>query len=412
MLHQANKTDSDILTASKEVFNALSKIPISALLAHKRASQGTNSHPTPSQLISVDESMPLRDVLVTLAKHSILAVPVTSHPVQQPEDTGFAGIVSIYDVLAWTVFQKMFDSLQSLDSSPNNANHFGQQAVEYFNTPVSELIGCTVESSTSWTLHSTDFLSTLLQMITRPPFHRMLVIDVDAAIESVDVEMDKEGNTEGNQRRSCIAMVTQMDLLRFVNAHADAIAPFALARLYSIGVADVLGYARRQGRTDQDPKDIRSDGVTVLNSMHVNEHGVVVVGSHVTALQAFRVMYVHRVSAVAIVSRHGEIVANLSASDLRGVTGDLESLQSFLLPVFEFLETRSGKRGLGSLKADQLKCVDREHAFGQAVKTVLEEGIHRVWVQDSAEIPAGVLTVGDMPSLFVPPSHVVSETSF
>ncbi|KAI8835278.1 hypothetical protein BJ741DRAFT_657257 [Chytriomyces cf. hyalinus JEL632] len=372
-----------MLAVSKEVFDALSKIPISALLAHKRASQDTNSHPIPSQLISVDESMPLRDVLATLAKHSILAVPVTSHPVQQPEDTGFAGIVSIYDILAWTVFQKMFDSLQ----------------LKYFATPVSELIGCTVESSTSWTLHSTDVVSTLLQMITRPPFHRLLVVDVEAAFESVNVEMDKNGKMEGNKRRSCIAMVTQMDLLRFVNAHADAIAPLALARLYSIGVAD-------------DPKDIRSDGVTVLNSMHVNENGVVVVGSHVTALQAFRVMYVHRVSAVAIVSRRGEIVANLSASDLRGVTGDMESLQSFLSPVFEFLETRSGKRGLGSLKADQLKCVDREHAFGQAVKTVLEEGIHRVWVQDSAEIPVGVLTVGDMLSLFVPPSNVVSETSF
>ncbi|KAJ3394643.1 hypothetical protein HDU80_010472 [Chytriomyces hyalinus] len=396
MLHQATNNDADVLTATKEVFDALSKIPISALLAHKRASQDTNSHPTPSQLISVDESMPLRDVLATLSKHSILAVPVTSHPVKQPEDAGFAGIVSIYDILAWTVFQKMFDSLQ----------------LKYFATPVSELIGCTVESSTSWTLHSTDFVSTLLQMITRPPFHRMLVIDVDAAIESVDVEMDKEGKREGNKRRSCITMVTQMDLLRFVNAHADAIAPFALARLYSIDVADMLGYARRQGRIDQDPKDIRSDGVTVLNSMHVNENGVVVVGSHVTALQAFRVMYVHRVSALAIVSRRGEIVANLSASDLRGITGDMESLQSFLLPVFEFLETRSGKRGFGSLKADQLKCVDREHAFGQAVKTVLEEGIHRVWVQDSAEIPVGVLTVGDMLSLFVPPSHVVSETSF
>ncbi|TPX63411.1 hypothetical protein CcCBS67573_g08687 [Chytriomyces confervae] len=410
MLHQATNNDADVLTATKEVFDALSKIPISALLAHKRASQDTNSHPTPSQLISVDESMPLRDVLATLSKHSILAVPVTSHPVKQPEDAGFAGIVSIYDILAWTVFQKMFDSLQSLD--PNNGNNFAQQATEYFATPVSELIGCTVESSTSWTLHSTDFVSTLLQMITRPPFHRMLVIDVDAAIESVDVEMDKEGKREGNKRRSCITMVTQMDLLRFVNAHADAIAPFALARLYSIDVADMLGYARRQGRIDQDPKDIRSDGVTVLNSMHVNENGVVVVGSHVTALQAFRVMYVHRVSALAIVSRRGEIVANLSASDLRGITGDMESLQSFLLPVFEFLETRSGKRGFGSLKADQLKCVDREHAFGQAVKTVLEEGIHRVWVQDSAEIPVGVLTVGDMLSLFVPPSHVVSETSF
>ncbi|KAI8833859.1 hypothetical protein BJ741DRAFT_611374 [Chytriomyces cf. hyalinus JEL632] len=420
MLHQATKTEADMLAASRDVFDALSKIPISALLAHKRASQDTSNQPTPSQLISVHESTPLRDVLATLAKHSILAVPVTSHPVEKPEDTAFAGIVSIYDILAWTVFQNMFDCLQSLDTAPNNANtaetyrNFEQQAEEYFATPVSELIGCTVESSMSWTLHSTNFVSTLLQMMTRPPFHRLLVIDVDAAIESVDVDMDKEGKTEdvSSKRRSCIAMVTQMDLLRFINAHAEAIAPSALARLYSCGVEDVLAYAKRQASSDRDPKQLRSDGVTVLNSIHVNENNVVVVGSQVTALQAFRVMYVHRVSAVAIVSRQGEIVANLSASDLRGVTGDMECLQSFLLPVFEFLETRSGKRSMGSLKADQLKCVDREHAFGHAVKTVLEECIHRMWVQDSAEIPVGVLTVGDMLSLFVPPSHVVTETSF
>ncbi|KAJ3025418.1 UNVERIFIED_CONTAM: hypothetical protein HDU68_007185 [Siphonaria sp. JEL0065] len=395
----SGKLDPLIASASKEVYSALNHIPISTLLAHKRSRQTSTSLP----LVSVKQDTPLRDVLKLMAEKHLLAVPVyvESEDLKQKK---FTGIVSIMDVLAWTVFQKLFDDLEALNTTAETgtqAKKFSDLDTEadvYFSTPVSNLVGYTAESSMSWTLHSTEPVSSLLQMITTPPYHRMLIVDVDEAVKNVT--FDDEDVPHGSD--GCVVMVTQTDLLHFLFTYRDTISPQSLSILLSSSIEKVERYAQKNIRNlrnfDNDPNQL-----STLQGAGERATRIITVPSTYTALAAFRIMYLHRVSAVAVVSpTTGQMVANLSASDLRGITADMESLEALLLPVFEFLETKSRNRGVDAIKPDQLRSVTRDQVFEEAIKVLLESRIHRVWVEDEEEKPVGVLTMGDLLAYFVP----------
>jgi CBS domain-containing protein len=81
----------------------LHAVKISALIAHRRESLGFKA------LLSVHEDTPLSDVLSALRDENILSVPVY----RRAEDGGktFTGLLSVYDIMAWTVFQRLFDEL-------------------------------------------------------------------------------------------------------------------------------------------------------------------------------------------------------------------------------------------------------------------------------------------------------------
>ncbi|KAI8612104.1 hypothetical protein BC830DRAFT_1083585 [Chytriomyces sp. MP71] len=395
----AKLPEARVAAAIKEFYSALTHIPISKLLEHKRASRPDHS----LQLVSVPEETPLRDVLKVLAEHHVLAVPTTRIVQDHPQDKTFTGIVSIYDVLAWSVFNKLFDDLQALDTSAETGTEgmsflaLDQEAEAYFSTPVSTLIGMTAESTMSWTIHSSEPVSSILQMLATPPLHRVLVIDVDTAAKSVSFDdEDVPTNTE-----SCIVMVTQSDVINFLFTQADSIFPVASSILFAtpVGVVEALADEglRAQRNMEADPNQLSTSTVGDRSKR------VITVPDSFSALQAFRVMYMHRASAVGVVSARGKLVANLSASDLRGITADLEALESLFLPVLEFLATRT-RHGPGEVKADQLKTVERDSSLLEAVRCVIVNKIHRVWIEDGKEKPVGVLTLGDMIAFFVPAS--------
>ncbi|KAI8613803.1 hypothetical protein BC830DRAFT_1066230 [Chytriomyces sp. MP71] len=404
----AKLPEARVAAAIKEFYSALTHIPISKLLEHKRASRPDHS----LQLVSVPEETPLRDVLKVLAEHHVLAVPTTRIVQDHPQDKTFTGIVSIYDVLAWSVFNKLFDDLQALDTSAETGTEgmsflaLDQEAEAYFSTPVSTLIGMTAESTMSWTIHSSEPVSSILQMLATPPLHRVLVIDVDTAAKSVSFDdEDVPTNTE-----SCIVMVTQVRIIdSFINSYLTWVVNCANPDLQS----DVINFLftqadsifpaladeglRAQRNMEADPNQLSTSTVGDRSKR------VITVPDSFSALQAFRVMYMHRASAVGVVSARGKLVANLSASDLRGITADLEALESLFLPVLEFLATRT-RHGPGEVKADQLKTVERDSSLLEAVRCVIVNKIHRVWIEDGKEKPVGVLTLGDMIAFFVPAS--------
>eukprot|EP00842_Homolaphlyctis_polyrhiza_P003563 jgi/Hompol1/4207/HPOL_006982-RA len=95
-----------LTTATATVYAKLSATPISELLAHMRRSKGL------SPLIAVHEDTPLASVLATMRDANILAVPVYRIPADEPSGRLYTGIVSVFDVVAGTVFQRMFDDMQ------------------------------------------------------------------------------------------------------------------------------------------------------------------------------------------------------------------------------------------------------------------------------------------------------------
>ena len=102
-----------------------------------------------------------------------------------------------------------------------------------------------------------------------------------------------------------------------------------------------------------------------------------------SALHGFRTMFIDRLQGVPIVNHNGEVVGNLSASDMRGVT--LESLKSISLPVYEFLE-KMGRRPEDTIKVDQIRTLTLEETLESAMEKLLRLQIHRLWVCNKDDI--------------------------
>lgn len=73
------------------------------MIAHRRYSLGI--HP----LISVHEDTTLEVVLMTLREAKILSLPI--YKTLESGGKEFTGIVSVFDILSFTVFQQVFDIL-------------------------------------------------------------------------------------------------------------------------------------------------------------------------------------------------------------------------------------------------------------------------------------------------------------
>ncbi|KAJ3097645.1 hypothetical protein HDU97_004705 [Phlyctochytrium planicorne] len=133
---------------------------------------------------------------------------------------------------------------------------------------------------------------------------------------------------------------------------------------------------------------------------------IITVPKTYTALQSFRIMHLHRITGVPITDEsHKTVIANLSASDLRGITETTESLASLLLPVLDFL--RRTREGMGKSPTPPVPAMlTYEDTLWTAISTAIESGIHKIWVKGS-DAPAGsrpvdVLTLTDMIAFYLP----------
>ncbi|KAJ3091879.1 hypothetical protein HK102_012929 [Quaeritorhiza haematococci] len=405
------------------LYKALHKVPISKLLAFKKA-QGEDSLRPFRPLIYVHEDSTLATVLELLRQEEILAVPIYRTP-KDTDSMEFTGIISVYDILAWTVFQKLFDQLSSTENLTfEKFLELTQAEQVFFSTQVKELIGITTESSESWTLHSSEPISSLLQMLTSASYHRVLVIDDEvvaenarapspthqAASEDLPEDVDQqmaEGDDEGLQSEvppyCSIVMVTQMDLLDYLYASfAHEVNPTlknSFGRILHLAVMDVdeiCAQRRAAVVARMDPNQpvsvqAQSAGAHVqdVSAPGKPPKHLVVVPDSFSALSAFRV------SAVAIVDDNGGLVANLSASDLRGITE--RTLENLLDPVFKFLEGSHRTKN----QANQSRSASRMPANGPAGG--------RDQDVDADDKPKGVVTLSDALTVMVPVGEAVVE---
>jgi len=122
------------------------------------------------------------------------------------------------------------------------------------------------------------------------------------------------------------------------------------------------------------------------------EHAVIAARSNVTARDVLGLLAENRVHGVAVVEHPtSKLLANLSASDLRGMTR--HDLALFDKPVMEFLDAIHSKRG-SSVKAP-ITCPPHTE-LGQVLTLLAENNIHRIFVTDGDNHTIGVISMGDV----------------
>ena len=280
--------------------------------------------------------------------------------------------------------------------------------------------------------------------------HRVAVFEVEDSVNA---------SSQSDSSMKVVSIVSQLDILRFLSRKVDSESSLANATLEELGLVNGGGTNEEEVIVGVNGNKVIQPGSvieaiesrvtsplpTTRTTITRDHHGFVVTAPwDMTALECFKLMRDKNVSAIGVVDQSSELVANLSASDLRRL--DQESFRLLALPVAEFISRRKGdaigrrdapfaearkmEETIGDTKAD-LKSLpeqsireffdsnrivhsprvsDRtfvELVFARTTTTLRKvlnlfskHGIHHVYVVDDDDLPIAVLTPTDILRLF------------
>ncbi|KAI8824095.1 uncharacterized protein EV422DRAFT_493178 [Fimicolochytrium jonesii] len=207
-----------------------------------------------------------------------------------------------------------------------------------------ESLGLGDEIEESYRIWERDFLDTIESTLTAfaRGVHRALITDVL------------------NQRKAYL--LTQTDIIRFIHANPSVVsASIDLTIPIKISLLKQLG----------DPSSV----ITMRDNR--------------TVIDGLALMKEKKIAAVPVVDKDGKIVANFSASDLRGITE--AGLVELKKPVLEYLKSANGHI------RNPILCTPQT-SLSEVLELLVTNRIHQLWVVDSPEnpIPTGVVTRSDI----------------
>jgi CBS domain-containing protein len=375
-----------------------------------------NTKKNKKPLVSIHEDANIQQALDLLQKHNILALPVFSLKDGKKQ---FSSIISIYDILSKTgtyfsfflkllVFQKLFEELEASENEedPKSFNDY-LEAIKHEKTflfeKIKSLVGETIESRETWILNTTDHIGTLLQLFTSSGYHRTLIMD----------ESPLKKNIPEEER---MTIISQTDLVRYLveNREKFGLKKIELDQLFEQAAENISELQRLRSKSGDPtqpvtrPETNKVTGKVIDPREQALKKKVVSVDVNVSAINALKRMFINRVSGVAVVDAQKKLVANLSASDLRGI--NRENLEMLIKPVYKFLEETCKQRSKESLKPDQVLSVEEDKASVlKVINSCLQNGVHRVYITDEVDTVTGVITLTDFLSMFVPVGKEMTE---
>jgi len=104
----------------------------------------------------------------------------------------------------------------------------------------------------------------------------------------------------------------------------------------------------------------------------------------------------NKISAVGVVNENGELIGNLSLTDLRSI-GEIEGLAQLNLPIKGYqqrIEALSSERTIPHykypVKANETDTLD------SIIQTLITYNIHRIYIVDNLNKPIGILSLIDI----------------
>jgi CBS domain-containing protein len=159
--------------------------------------------------------------------------------------------------------------------------------------------------------------------------------------------------------RNDYQIVSQSDVVRFLVKNMEQLGDVVNTRIQNLNLANPLGDSNLVCASSKEP-----------------------------SLLVFQRMYSNGVKAVPIMNDKGELVGNLSATDLRGLSS--KTLSMVKLPVLEFLQAAHKEK-----PPHPVSCPPSA-TLGDVMLRATTANVHRLWVTDSALKPIGVVTLTDV----------------
>lgn len=323
------------------------------------------------RLVEVPYTATLADTMKTLMVNKVVAVPVAAPPghwigaggsmiLESDKQTGavrkhYIGMVNMLDILAHIA---------------GNGSADDADLTKKMMVPVSSIIGHCLESLSLWTLSPNTSIVDCMEVFSKG-IHRAMV-PVDGRAENlVGVELTESA--------SCYRMLTQMDLLRFLNDQEEfkPIRSHKVSEKQLQAITDTVFGVTNKAKVINVIKCMRTGS---LNAVPIVESSNDITEDHTQLVNG----------------KNRKLVGTFSATDLRGCP--LSTMQPLLnLEVLEFLETLSGapNTGVRSSWKEQVTCRP-ESSLGEVVEKVVSDNVHRVWVVDEQGLLEGVVSLTDM----------------
>jgi len=223
-------------------------------------------------LVQVLSTDTVEHCLELFKTHKVLSLPVGSH-----QRGAYVGIIDLLDIMVYVAFASYFNSGGKLQVTEQDFTKFTN-----LHKPIANLIGMAEESKRVTVVDQNTKIQELMDLFSWGA-HRVLAI-----------MQSHVGDT--------VTMLTQTDVLNFLLQNKDKLSP-------------------KVGQT--------------VESLGLGKNQVVALKSNLTAVEAFRVLAQNRARAMPIVDNTGIVIANLSCSDLRGITQ--ETLKNVTHPVMDYL---------------------------------------------------------------------------
>ncbi|KAJ3320981.1 hypothetical protein HDU76_000175 [Blyttiomyces sp. JEL0837] len=280
-------------------------------------------------VISIKPDCTIEDALTTMSKNNVLTLPITSRAFPNK----FVYILSSFDILLYIV-SKQRDALRSSNS------HGGldlSHTVEMAMTMDAEM--------ESYRVFERDFRDTLESTLVAfaKGAHRVLISDALGVRPAL--------------------VLTQADILRQV--------------------------ARDLTLLQGSPVDFST--TTLAKAGLVRP--VMTIQQSTSALEGYTKMAQSKVLAVPVLDNAQNVIATLSASDLRGLSR--ETVGKVSLPVMEFLEVMHSSKSNLKTKEDTI-CLTPSDTLLDALKMMVERDVHRIWIINDSLKPVGVISQSDL----------------
>eukprot|EP00249_Psilotum_nudum_P012499 c23821_g1_i1 orf=388-1515(+) len=330
------------------------------------------------RLIEVPYTASVSDTLNAMLAHNILAVPVAAPPgqwigaggsmiLESDKSTGmvrkqYIGIVSVLDILI---------HLAELDDQSNTESHLEMV--------VSTVIGHSVENLSLWTISPGCSLYEALDPMCKG-IHRALV-PTESHTENI-VGLELAESSPGYH------MLTQMDIIRFLQAHLGKGETIFSSSIESLGAVQHSIFA-------VPASSIVTDTVRCMGNASLFAVAIVEPSPDMEA------------SPTLAIGRGRKLIGTFSASDLRGCSA--EALRSWSsLSVLEFVKKTylARKHGFGAVLNSVVYDVEAvsiplitcmlSSSLGEVMSKAVDNDVHRLWVTDEAGYLLGVVSLSDM----------------
>ncbi|XP_015078816.1 SNF1-related protein kinase regulatory subunit gamma-like PV42a [Solanum pennellii] len=324
------------------------------------------------RLVEVPYTATLADTINTLMANKVVTVPVAAPPghwigaggsmiLESDKQTGavrkhYIGMVTMLDILAYIAGNGYRDDDDDLTKK--------------MMVPVSSIIGHCLESLSLWTLSPNTSIVDCMEVFSKG-IHRAMVPVNGRSENVVGVELTESA--------SCYRMLTQMDLLRFLNDQQElkAIMSHKVSDRQLQAITDTVFGVTNKAKVIDVIKCMRTAS---LNAVPIVESSNDITEDHTQLVNG----------------KKRKIVGTFSATDLRGCP--VSKMQPLLnLEVLDFLKMLSGapNTGLRSSWREQVTCRP-ESSLGEVVEKVVSDNVHRVWVVDEQGLLEGVVSLTDM----------------